>query len=105
MAALLVAHAAAHGVTQSAAALQAWVNSVISMVSEISSGRSRAVAAFQANWPSPGRSQSVSTGMAAPKAMMAETPARARNSGAQTGITWRSRMETGPTPLARAVRM
>src|SRR5262249_262403 len=71
----------------SASAPHIWVASAISMVRVTITGKSRAVAAFQASCPRPGRSLTVSTGMAAPKAIASETPARASNSGAQTGIT------------------
>src|SRR5689334_18300837 len=73
---------ALRGPAHSDRALHVWVSAITTKVMATRSGRSRAVAAIQASCPMPGRSQSASMGMAAPKAMLTLTPASARSCGA-----------------------
>ena len=81
------------------------VTSVTRIVMLVSSGRSRARAACHASWPTPASPQSASTGIAAPTAMLTETPATASNCGPASGITCQNRMRSSLRPLARAVMM
>ena len=74
-------HADHSGFAISARAVAAVVATATSMVKFTSKGRSRAIAAFQANRPRPGTSQMASMGIAAPIAMLAEAAASASNCG------------------------
>src|SRR6266852_5100141 len=65
-------------------------------------GKSRLSAACQASCPKPGESHRASMGIAAPKAMVKDTPRRARSGGAATGKTCRQKIAPLPRPLARA---
>src|SRR5712691_4452615 len=67
--------------------LAATVIIVTSSVRFMINGRSRLSAACHASWPIPGESQSASIGMAAPKAMLKDTPRSATNDGATEGRT------------------
>ncbi len=76
---------------------------VTSMVTLISNGRSRAIAACQARRPKPGTSQMASIGIAAPIAMLTEAAARAINCDAAAGKTCVLTMADSQTPRALAI--
>jgi hypothetical protein len=76
----------------------------MSTVRLTSTGRSRASAAFHTSWPTPGESQRASTGIAAPSAMLMETPPSTRSSGAAGSHTCLARSAGPPTPRARAAK-
>src|SRR5580658_566987 len=78
------------------------VRRVTKSVMLVSKGKSRLRAACQANCPIPGESERASKGIAAPSAMLAETPRRATRGCHATGITWQKRMRLLLTPRARA---
>src|SRR5215467_15183457 len=67
--------------------LTATVIRVMSRVRLMISGKSLFSAACHASCPTPGESQRASIGIAAPKAILRETPRRANNAGATRGRT------------------
>ena len=75
------------GTAISAAAVATVVATATSMVRLTSSGRSRAMAAFQASRPRPGTSQIASIGIAAPIAILTEAAESANNCGEIAGRT------------------
>src|SRR5439155_15590834 len=85
--------------------LAASVTTVTSTVTVTSRERSRPSAACQASWPIPDIPHSASTGIAAPRAMLTDTPANASICGPATGNTCQPNMRAEPRPLARAVMM
>src|SRR6266404_7174582 len=78
---------------------------VTSKVRFMINGRSRLSAACHASCPIPGESQSASIGMAAPKAMLKETPRSANRDGATEGRTCRKMILACLIPRARAASM
>src|SRR5580692_4344839 len=80
------------------------VRRVTKSVMLVSKGKSRLRAACHANCPIPGESERASKGIAAPSAMLAETPRSATIGCHATGITWQKSMRLLLTPRARAAR-